>query len=120
MPFIKTKTSFALTEAQENRLKEKFGEAIELIPGKSEQYLLLEFEDNCRLWLRGRNEDSIVYIEVAIFGNEDHYCYDAFTSEITKAFSDTLGVRPDHIFIKFEDIGIWGTGGMCFDRRQYR
>ena len=29
------------------------GKAIELVPGKSEEYLLLEFEDNCRLWLRG-------------------------------------------------------------------
>ena len=120
MPFIKIKTSFALTEARENGLKEKFGKAIELIPGKSEQYLLLEFEDNCRLWLRGRNEEPIVYIEAAIFGNEDHYGYDAFTLEITKAFCDTFGVRPDHVCIKFEDIGIWGTGGMCFDRRRYR
>ena len=120
MPFIKIKTSFALTEARENGLKEKFGKAIELIPGKSEQYLPLEFEDNRRLWLRGRNEEPIVYIEAAIFGNEDHYGYDAFTLEITKAFCDTFGVRPNHVCIKFEDIGIWGAGGMCFDRRRYR
>ena len=38
---------------------------------------------------------------------------------MTKAFSETLGIRPDHIYIKFEDIGIWSVGGMCFDRGQY-
>ena len=45
MPFIKVKTSCPITNEQEVRIKSLMGKAIELVPGKSEEYLLLEFED---------------------------------------------------------------------------
>ena len=105
---------------QEVELKAGMGKAIEHIPGKSEEYLLLEFEDNCRLWLRGKNEEPIAYIEAAIFGNEPHYGYDAFTAEVTNLFSKVLNIRPDHIYIKYEDIIAWGVQGTYIDRNQYR
>ena len=53
MPFIKSKASCVVSKQQRIELKTRIGKAIELVPGKSEEYLLLEFEDNCRLWLRG-------------------------------------------------------------------
>ena len=31
------------------------------------EILLLEFEDNCRLWLRGKNDEPIAYLEAAIY-----------------------------------------------------
>ena len=58
MPFIKSKVSVPLSKEQEAEIKTKIGKAIELVPGKSETYLLLEFDDNCRLWLRGKNNVS--------------------------------------------------------------
>lgn len=120
MPFIKSKVSVPLSKEQEKEIKTKMGKAIELVPGKSEHYLLLEFEDNCRLWLRGKKDDPIVYIESAIFGNEPHYGYDAFTAELTRIFSEALQTMPDNIYVKFEDITAWGVGGMYIDRNQYR
>lgn len=120
MPFIKSKVSVPLSKEQEKEIKTKMGKAIELVPGKSEHYLLLEFEDNCRLWLRGKKDDSIVYIEAAIFGNEPHYGYDAFTAELTRIFSEALQTMPDNIYVKFEDVTAWGVGGMYIDRNQYR
>ena len=120
MPFIKVKTSCPITNEQEVRIKTLMGKAIELVPGKSEEYLLLEFEDHCRLWLRGNNDEPTAYIEAAIFGNENHFGYDAFTAEITRIFAETLGISPDHIYLKFEDIPAWGIQGMYIDRNQYR
>lgn len=120
MPFIKSKVSCVISKQQEEELKIRMGKAIELVPGKSEEYLLLEFEDNCRLWLRGDNEEPIAYIEAAIFGNEPHYGYDAFTAEMTKAFNELLGIALDRIYIKYEDIIAWGVRGMYIDRRMYK
>ena len=117
MPFIKSKVSCAMTEAQQAELKSRFGKAIELIPGKTEDYLLLEFEDNCHLWLRGEQDEPIAYIEAAVFGSEGHQGYDAFTAEITGAFSRVLGISPDRVYIKYEDITAWGVGGQYIDRR---
>ena len=120
MPFITAKVSTPITKEQETELKTRLGQAIELVPGKSEEYLLLEFEDNCRLWLRGRNDEPIVYIEAAIFGNEPHCGYDTFTTEITHIFSETLQTKPENIYVKYEDITAWGVSGMYIDRNGYR
>ena len=119
MPFIKAKVSCPVAREQEIDLKKRFGKAIELVPGKSEEYLLLEFEDNCRLWLRGEQDEPIAYVEAAIFGNEGHYGYEAFTAEVTKAFSDVLETKPDRVYIKYEDITAWGVGGQYIERRMF-
>lgn len=37
MPCIRTKVDVAISEEQEKNLKEKFGRAISLLPGKSER-----------------------------------------------------------------------------------
>lgn len=120
MPFIKVRISCHITDEQEKALKTRFGKAIELVPGKSEEYLLLEFEDNCRLWLRGENDPPVAYIEAAIFGNEGHFGYDAFTAEITKVFAEVLGIPSDRVYIKYEDIAAWGVSGRYIDRAMFR
>ena len=112
MPFIKVKVNCTISKEQELRLKTGMGNAISLVPGKSEEYLFLDFEDNCHLWLRGINDEPVAYIEAAIFGNELHYGYDAFTAEITKLFTSVLSISPDHVYIKYEDITAWGVQGI--------
>lgn len=70
MPFIISRTNCPIGREQEVQLKTRLGKAIELVPGKSEEYLMLGFEDNCRLWLRGDDSRPMVYIEAAIWGND--------------------------------------------------
>lgn len=120
MPFVMTKTNLPISRKQELELKARLGEAIALIPGKSEAYLLLSFEDNCRLWLGGMEDEAVAYIEASVFGSESHIGYDAFSCEVTRIFCQVLGIPSDHIYIKFTDIPIWSVGGMSFDRRQFR
>lgn len=120
MPFIKAKVNRPISKEQEVILKSRMGKAIELVPGKSEKYLLLEFEEESRLWLRGDNTVPIAYIEAAIFGNEDHAGYTEFTAEVTRIFLDVLGVNPENCYIKFEDITAWGVNGQYIDCRMFR
>ena len=44
MPFINSKISTSLTEAQETEIKTRLGQAIQTIPGKSESWLMVGFE----------------------------------------------------------------------------
>ena len=119
MPFVRAKVSCGITEEQEILLKSRIGRAIGQIPGKSEAYLLLSFEDNCRMWLRGEKDPPAAYIEAAIFGNVDHRGFDRFAREATEAFSEVLGIRADRIYIRFEDISSWSVGGQFLDRRMF-
>ena len=119
MPFIISRTNRSISREQERQLKNRLGKAIELVPGKSEQYLMLGFEDNCHLWLRGDDSCPMVYIEASIWGNEAHLGYDEFTAEVTRIFHDVLGIQPDCIFIRYSDIPDWGVAGHNFDRNKY-
>lgn len=85
---------------------------MELIPGKSEKSLLLQFEDNCHLWRRGQNEDSVAYIEAAVFGCENHVGYTAFTMEVSRIFQEVLKIPKENIYIRYEDIPAWGQANI--------
>ena len=50
MPYIRTTVSNTISDDARDSLKKKLGEAIALIPGKSEAWLMLAFEDSSLLF----------------------------------------------------------------------
>ena len=113
MPFI-IRVNVSVSREQEREIKSRLGRAIEYVPGKSEEYLMICFEDKCRLWLRGDASQPCAYIEVSIFGNESHAGYDRLTSEITSAFG-ILGIPSGNIYVKYDDISVWGVSGFTIE-----
>ena len=89
MPFIIARVNLPVNIEQEQEIKARLGHAIESVPGKSEKYLMIGFEDKYHFWLRGDNSKPAAYIEVSIFGNEKHYGYEKLTYEITEAFNQS-------------------------------
>lgn len=114
MPFIDSKVSVTLSEEKEKLLKEKLGQAIALIPGKSEAWLMTGFEDNYHLYFKGDNSEPMAFVEVKVFGGENPSAFDALTGEICKIFHEVLGIRPDHIYVKYEAVANWGWNGGNF------
>lgn len=112
MPFITTKVSTEITKEKEISLKTQFGKAIELI-GKSENWLMVEFQDNCRLYFKGHDEASAM-IEVDLFGRASDSGYDALTEKITEIVSAELGIPKDRIYVKYSEIEHWGYSGFNF------
>lgn len=120
MPFMIARVNVPVSREQELTLKAHLGKAIELVPGKSEASLLLGIEDNWHLYLRGDDCQPVAYIQVSVFGNELHHGYHELTASITRSFHRVLGIAPECVYVKYEDISVWGVGGMTFDRSQYR
>lgn len=114
MPFIDSKVSVSVSEAQEKELKSRLGQAISLIPGKSESWLMTGFEDNYHLYFRGDNSEGAAFIEVKVYGSENPSAFSDLTGEITKIFGDVLGIAPDHIYVKYEAVSNWGWNGSNF------
>lgn len=112
MPFINTKVNTILTEQQKEALKTKLGEAITLIPGKSESWLMVGFEDNASLYFKGKSEGLIAFIEVKIFGQASSSAYDSLTAQICKIYQAELGISPDKIYVKYEEVFHWGWNGV--------
>jgi phenylpyruvate tautomerase PptA (4-oxalocrotonate tautomerase family) len=108
MPFIQTKVNVKITKEKEEILKSKFGEAIALIPGKSESVLMLSFEDECNLYFKGKNEPGIAFVEVKILGKASNESFDKLTDAITDILEHELNINPSQVYVKYEEVIHWG------------
>lgn len=113
MPFINTKTSVKITDEKADEIKAKLGSAIKLI-GKSESWLMVNFEDNCRLYFKGDNSNPMAFVEIALFGKASDSQYDALTAEVTRIISESLGIDGANIYVKYEEVDHWGYNGFNF------
>lgn len=114
MPFINSKISVKMNEAQEKEIKTKLGEAIKLIPGKSESWLMVGFEDGYKLYFRGDNSEPMAFVEVSVYGGDNKSAFDALTGKICEIYGEVLGISADHIYVKYQAVSNWGWNGGNF------
>ncbi|HID2523632.1 phenylpyruvate tautomerase MIF-related protein [Klebsiella pneumoniae] len=118
MPFIISRVNIPLSHEQEMALKAGLGQAISLVPGKSEASLMLGVEDAYHLYLNGDNAQPMAYITVAVFSNRCHRGYEQLSMAICQIFHRVLEIDPARIFINYEDIPAWSVAGRAFiDKR---
>lgn len=113
MPFISTKSNFKIPKEKQETVKAKLGQAISLIPGKSEAYLMLAFE-NADMYFKGQAFDKIIFAEVKIFGTADRNSLDKLTSELCNIYEQELGVPGSNVYVKYEEVENWGYNGFNF------
>ncbi len=111
MPYINAKTNVAISKETEIEIKKKLGKAIELIPGKSENWLMVSLEERCSLYFKGRSDNAIAFVEVKLFGSADDGAYDKLTAAVTKILKEELNIAPDQIYVKYEEVSHWGWNG---------
>jgi phenylpyruvate tautomerase PptA (4-oxalocrotonate tautomerase family) len=114
MPYISTKTTVAVTPEKSEIIKKKLGKAIELLPGKSENWLMLSFDDNSSMYFKGSKERPLAFIEVKLFGKASSDAYKDLTKAITSIISEELSIQPDCIYVKYEEVSTWGWNGNNF------
>lgn len=114
MPFINSKVTVAMSEEKKEAVKTKLGQAISIIPGKSENWLMVGFEDNYDLYFQGNKRRDTAFVEVKIFGHASKGDYDEMTGEICKIFNEELGIEQNRIYVKYEEVANWGWNGENF------
>lgn len=114
MPSIQTKVNIGISKEQEATLKTKFGKAIELLPGKTERWLMITFEDNCRMYFQGNDVPGIALVDVKLFGEAGAKDYEKLTSALTKILEEVLGISPARTYVHYEQVRYWGWNGSNF------
>ncbi|MDF2877129.1 MAG: hypothetical protein K0S30_225 [Clostridia bacterium] len=114
MPYIDSKVTVSLTEEKKDVLKTELGKIISLIPGKSEDFLMVGFDDNYSLYFKGNKLDFGAFVEVKIFGATPQASLDAVTKEICMLYSRELDISADCIYVKYEEVSTWGWNGNNF------
>ena len=104
MPFISSKVNIAMTKEQKETIRKKLGENISIIPGKTEDWLMVEIADNCDLYFRGDEKLPTAFIEVKVFGEIKDIAAGKMTEIISGIYEKELKIKQNRIYIKYEEV----------------
>ena len=110
MPYINTTTTKKITDAERAELIKTFGKLIEIIPGKIEAYLMLNFEDGKKMAYQGDAEQDCAILAVDILGAAEEKYLKALSDELCLAVNRVIGVPTDRIYVKFGVYDNWYCG----------
>lgn len=114
MPCIQVKTNTSISAAGEIAVKTALGNAIEMIPGKNEQWLMLVLEGNASIYFRGDNSKPSAWVQVSCYGKSDPADYSRLSGEICAILEKELGIAPSQTYIKYDETQSWGWNGTNF------
>ncbi len=114
MPFINSKVTVKMSEEKKESIKAKLGDAIALIPGKSENWLMVGFDDCYDLYFQGNKNGESAFVEVAVYGSASASAYNALTGAICEIFESELSIPKNRIYVKYEEVSNWGWNGANF------
>ena len=113
MPYIDTLTNVKVSEESAERIKSRFGKAIEAFPGKSEAWLMVGIKDDYKMYFRGSDEDC-AFVNVSVFGSLNSDSCEEMTALVCDILSEELAISPDRIYVKYDSSTDWGWNGGNF------
>lgn len=113
MPFINVKTNTTVNKDKERAVKSALGQAITVIPGKSESWLMVEIEADKTIYFKG-NDAPAAMVEVSVFGSANSAAFNKLTAAICTILNENLGIDQSRIYVKYEATSDWGWNGSNF------
>lgn len=114
MPYIITRTTKKIEPSVLENIKTKLGKAIEVFPGKTEQWLMVDFEDECKMFFRGNNAEDSAFVEIKIFGTAGAKYFEMMTEAVCSILYEELSVPKERIYVKYEEVSNWGWNSSNF------
>ena len=114
MPFIDSKVTVKITPEKEEKIKERLGQAISIIPGKCESWLMVGFEDEYKLYFKGEKCEKAAFVDIRIYGSLSSSACDQMTAEVCRIYGEELGIPAGNIYVSYQGIADWGWNGGNF------
>ena len=113
MPFIRVHANVPVGGSQAERIKALLGQAIEVLPGKSEPWLMVEVEGDKALWMAGSDAPAAI-AEVNVYGGAQAEDYRQLTGRVCDILDSVLDIAPDRVYVKYAETEHWGWNGSNF------
>ncbi len=113
MPFINAKFSAPVSREKEFEIKSALGEAITLL-GKSERYLMVQIQDNCRMYFGGENDKPMAFFDVSLLHSAPRASYEKLTERLCGIAQEYMDIDGEHVYVKFEETENWGYNSFMF------
>lgn len=110
MPYIGVHLSVTATEAQKDALKARLGQNITIIPGKVEDFLMIDISDGHTMYFAGEKR-PLAYLDVKCYGTTEFSYKKAFTEAAFAAVRETMGLQDGDIYLTYGEYSNWGTKG---------
>ena len=114
MPYIQLKTTAGVSAEKKTALKAAFGKAIESFPGKNENWLMVNIEDQQRMWFRGDDSENAAMVDVDLLGGVSKPASEKMTAALCDLLQKELGVSPTRVYVKYTGYADWGWNGTNF------
>ena len=108
MPYIKINTNKSLTNKEE--IKSMCGNIIELIPGKSENWLMVQINDQQDLYFKGQSIDCIK-VDIQVYGSVSLDIQTNFINTLISQLSNLTQIDSNNIYVTFQEFEHWGLLG---------
>ena len=116
MPVVHTYCSEPIPVEACEVLKAAYGKAIEVVPGKSEAWLMCIFDESAPMYFGGDDSRPSALVEVSVFARSEvpAGAWERFTEEVTPVVSRALGVDPERIYLSYGSTPNFGWNGANF------
>lgn len=111
MPYINVNVTQPLTPEKRIELKRTIAGIIGILPGKTEQTLMIQMEDCKTLYFKGELLENGAYIDVRIYGTCAFEQKEAFTRALFSVFECIMGVQKNDMYVTVSEFDTWGTHG---------
>jgi len=112
MPYIDVNISIKLSDHQKDDLKSKLGELITIIPGKTENVLMIGINDGYTMYFSGQKKEKLAFLNVKLYKQSEYEYKNELTKRIFELFEKEYGITGDNIFMTFDEYESWATRGM--------
>lgn len=111
MPTIQVKSAAKISDSAKELVKAELGEAIALIPGKSEQWLMVLFGHCEDLFFQGVKSTEAALVEVGIKGQATRADFAKLAAAITQTLTKHTDLQSNSIYISFSEYENYGYAG---------
>ena len=113
MPYIDLKTNVSVSEEKKTALKSALGQAITLLPGKSEQWLMVGIQPDYSLWFQGSDAPAAM-IHVEVLGAPNPSAYENMSAKLCEICAAELRIPQNRVYVCYSETANWGWNGSNF------
>ncbi len=110
MPYIEAIFSQNLGEEKIIEIKKSAGNLIDVLPGKTEQQLMIRIEENANMYFRGIKEQC-AFISVSLYMTTPFEEKGIFAERFIESISELTEIEINNIFLSFREYHCWVTNG---------
>jgi hypothetical protein len=110
MPYIQVSIGQKLSVPQREMLKSELGRLISIIPGKTEQGLIVNIQDGFSLYMGG-TEEPAAYIDLRVYTKTDPEAKKRITGEIFDLIAREFAIPKARQYLTIGEYENWGYGG---------